>query len=595
MLLKYLGVFFSALTAISNAKTFNFNVVSILGEGYIMGVKYDTNEIPIPLTSTTFPLFKGSISVPTLTKYKYVALEPTTNKIIEEEKILRTYTEENSKVNEVYNRTTKLEINIPKLPEPFKPMFKMGSKNFKPFPNEIFNVYAKCNENDYFDVSNHPFNIIDGKKTGNNKLVNCTFNIVSPTTTFSSDGTLHVIGYGSRSYKKLSFGFKFDKKFLGRKAVKIRAMANDPTYVRERLSTELFRAVGVPAQEGAYARLFINGDIYGLYFLIDSISNRWIKSYIHGDIKAKIGVSYQLISSQPSGPYSDLRYKGENYEEYDANGPYALDEYEKSDFAPGDEASKWKPLIDFTRMYDNWIKTYGNDSSDKAIEELKKFLNIESTLRMMAIEALIVSLDNFWLVSSNTAIYYNPERKNYQFIPFDFDQTFLGSRDFIFIPKDYMNDCITWTNAAESVYEHYFVNNLLSHPQIKQRYEVILAKASREVFDSDTVSSYVHALADLIREDVEWSFNSIDYLNTEYKGYVNHYNIEEFEGNLEYLHVSFNQSIRAEDTVFGIREWVEKRGNGCRASTDSIDISNNENISDNVNIEPFVDSKSGSS
>jgi len=471
---------------------------------------------------------------------------------------------------------------VPRLPEPFKAMFKMGSENYKSFPNEIFNVYAKCEEEDYYDISNHPFT---GDYVRNDKSVNCTFNIISPTNTYSSGGTIHVIGYGSRMYKKLSFGIKFDKKFLGRKSIKMRAMASDPTFIRERLSTELFRAVGVPVQEGAYARLFINGDNYGLYFLIDNISSRWIKSYIHGDTKAKIGVSYQMVSSQPDGPYSDLKYKGENL-----RSPYKLDEYDDEDFKPGDEDSKWKYLIDFTRMYDQWVKTYGEDNSNKAIEELKKFLNIECTLRLMAIESLILALDNFWLVSSNTVIYYNPERKNYQFIPFDFDQALVGSKGVKTISENYMKDCVTWVNNDEAIYEHYFTNNLLKHPQIRERYEVILAKTIDETFNPDVISSYVHTFADFIREDVEWSFDLIDLLNTEYDGRINHFTLEEFEGNLDYTPISYNKTIREDDVEFGIIEWVEKRSNGCRMSTAHIDVSKNENISDNVNIEAFVES-----
>ncbi|OUM68972.1 hypothetical protein PIROE2DRAFT_3201 [Piromyces sp. E2] len=461
----------------------------------------------------------------------------------------------------------------------------MGSKSFKTFPNEIFNVYANCDKDGYYDVSNHPFNGVSGDElVRNDRLVNCTFNIISPTYIYTSDGTLHVIGYGSRIFKKLSFGFKFDKKFLGRKSIKLRAMPNDPSYIREKLSTELFRSVGVPVQEGVYSRLFINGDSYGLYYLIDSLSSKWIKSCIHGDAKAKIGISYQMVSSQPDGPYSDLRYKGE-----DVRSPYILDEYEEEDFVSGDEKSKWKYLINFTKKYDQWVKTYGKDTSDKAVDELKNFLNIESTLRLMAIESLILALDNFWLVSSNTVIYYNPERKNYQFIPFDFDQTLVGSKGTRTIKKNYMQDCITWAYGDETIYEHYFTKNLLNHPKIKQRYDVILAKTIEDIFNLDTISSYVHAIADLIKEDVEWSFDLIDQLKIGYDGRVNHFTLEDFNENIEYNSASNNTVINDNEHAFGILEWVDKRSNGCRISTSNVDTSKNENISDNVNIEVYVE------
>lgn len=53
----------------------------------------------------------------------------------------------------------------------------------------------------------------------------------------------------------------------------------------------------------------------------------------------------------------------------------------------------------------------------------------------------------------------------------------------------------------------------------------------------------------------------------------NKYTYDDFKNNLEYGHVQGN-----EDTVdFGIKEWVEQRGNRCSSFTDNIDISIIEN------------------
>jgi len=590
MNIKLVGLALSSLVALAKAKSYTFNVVSILGTSYTLGVKYGTNVKP--LTSSTFPLFTGTIEADDIKEYKYVALEPTTGKVIEEENITRNYSDDTSKINEVYNRTNKKDIKIPDLPQPFKPMFPMGTSKFQPFPkNVIYNIYAKCNDADYQDISDNPF-FYGEKKVRNEKFVNCTFNIISPNDVFTSDGTIHVIGYGSRLYKKISFGFKFNKKFLGRKAIKIRAMAGDPSLVREKLSTEIFKAVGVPVQEGTYARLFINDDIYGLYSIVDSLSSKWIKSYVHGQDKVKIGFSYQLISSPPEGPYCDLKYKGESYEGYNS---YSLDEYEESDVPEGNTNEKWKSLIDFTRMYDEWVKNYSNDTTDKGVEELKKFLNIESTLRLMAVETLLLALDNFFIVSSNSAIYYNPERKNYQFIPFDFDQTMNGARKNVMIPENYMSDCITWVNKDDGVYyDHYFTNNLLKHPKIKERYDVILAIITRDTFVADTISDYVHAVDSLISEDVQWNFETVDKLNIHSVGYVNKYTYSEYKDNLEYGTVEYEKNVKAEDIVFGIRGWVEQRGDGCRAYTANVDTSKNENISDDVDVKLYEPSYSSS-
>jgi len=461
-------------------------------------------------------------------------------------------------------------------------MFKMGSEKFKPFPkNEIFNIYAECEGGDYTSLVNNPF-LED--HSSNQSNVNCTISIISPSSFYKGTGVMHILGYGSRRYKKLSWSLKFDTKFLGRKSVKLRAMANDPTLMREKLSIELFKAVSVPVQEGTYARLFINGDVFGLYSIIDSLSGKWISNYIHGDNKAKIGTSYNIISSPPKGPYADLKYLGDNYEAYSGNNVYEVDEYDEDAIKVDNEPAKWKHLIEFTKLYDNWVNNYSNDTSQKAIDELEKFLNIESVLRVLAVESLLVALDNFWLVMSNAALYYNPERKNYQILPYDFDEAMVGDKDDPLIDHDtYMSDCITWANK-EDVFDRYFVNNLLKHPIIKNRYDVILAKITRETFNPEQVSPYVHAVADLIREDIEWNFRVIDDLDFYPEGLVNHFTLQEFEGNIDSTPVDYDSSRNSDDAPFGIVQWSELRSNSCKEYTKSVDTSKSANISDDIDV-----------
>ncbi|OUM65802.1 hypothetical protein PIROE2DRAFT_7128 [Piromyces sp. E2] len=575
MNVKTFVIIIASLFSLGNAKNYDFKVVSILGEGYSLGVKYN-NQV-YPLKSTLFPLFTGTVNANNIKEYKYVALDQK-GKVVEEENFLRTYSNETLNINEVYN-----SVKVPELPKPLKPMFKMGSEKFQPIPNNIiYNLYAKCNEKDYSFMTDEPFEENTG--SSNNLNVNCTFTIISPKTTFQSPGTIHLIGWGSRKYKKLSWSVKLDEKFMGRKAFKLRAMPNEPTLIRERLATELYHAAGVPTQQGTYARVFINGDTYGLYTLVDSFSKNWIQGVVHGDTKAKIGVSYKLYVNGRT--CSNFKYLGENYKSYYKTGTYQLDEFDKSVIDPTDEAAKWAPLIRFTKLYRDWNNKYAKDPSEAAIKALAKFLNIESLLRLMAIETLTAAFDNFWLYSSNAALYYNPERDNYQFISYDYDQSLGGwqfNEDVNY--QTLIEDCITWAHPDDTVIDHSFINGLLSHPQIIERYKVILAKLSRSTFDPKTVSKYVHALADLIREDVSWNFEAIDKLHIAYDGHVNHYTFEDFESNLAYTPIHSVKDYRYDNALYGLMEWVEKKGDGCRAYTHHTDIQHDVNISDDYDVE----------
>jgi len=79
MRIQTFGFVLSTFFALTTAKLYKFNVVSILGEGYSIGVKYGNNVTP--LNSSAFPLFTGEIEANNISKYKYVAYK--NNEIVE--------------------------------------------------------------------------------------------------------------------------------------------------------------------------------------------------------------------------------------------------------------------------------------------------------------------------------------------------------------------------------------------------------------------------------------------------------------------------------------------------------------------------------
>ncbi|KAG4092344.1 hypothetical protein H8356DRAFT_1704236 [Neocallimastix lanati (nom. inval.)] len=565
MKIKLFGLTLSSIFALANAKQHYFNVVSINNDEYSLGVKI--NGQVSNFTSKYFPLFTGTVNVDKVDKYKYVLLNRS-GSVVEEESFERTYSEENSNKNEVYNRTNK-KVEVPKLPEPLKISFPMGTEKYEPFPkNEIYNVFAKCNEDQYNDRKNNPF--LEGKQR-NDELVNCTISIVTPEKVYQSNGNIHLSGYGSRLYKKLSWVIKLDNKFMGRNTIKIRAVANDATLMRDKLTADLYRAMGVPVQEGTYARVIINKDVWGLYTIVDNHNKKWYANYIHGNNKSRVGTSYKMVSSHPVGPFADLKYLGDDPLNYSGAGSYGVDEVDEADPEANalDTSTKWNRLIKFVKLFDEWNKKYQNDNSDAAIEALNKFLDVEQTLRMMAVDALTMGYDNFWYVQSNTLIYYNPQADKYQFIPYDFDEALKGRND-LFDFEVVKDDCLTWANIPETGSDQYFTKAILAHPQIKARYDVVLAAASRRLFTVDSVSPYIDAISNLIKEDVEWNFNLANNYTSSYDGLVNHFTLKNFNDATNIGKVPYDRDVTPDEVVYGLKRYIQMRGDGCRAYTKDV-------------------------
>ena len=91
---------------------------------------------------------------------------------------------------------------------------------------------------------------------------------------------------GHRSLRTLdekpSFKVRFDEyvdkqKFLGLKNVTLNNMVEDPTALREALGYRLYREMGVPAPDTGYARVTVDGELYGLYLLVETVDKDFLE------------------------------------------------------------------------------------------------------------------------------------------------------------------------------------------------------------------------------------------------------------------------------------------------------------------------------
>lgn len=83
--------------------------------------------------------------------------------------------------------------------------------------------------------------------------------------------------------KKSAFKLRFDKyvegrTFDGSRDVVLNNMVEDETMMREYLGYRFYRAAGVPAPNVGYVEVTVNGELYGLYALIESIDAAFLES-----------------------------------------------------------------------------------------------------------------------------------------------------------------------------------------------------------------------------------------------------------------------------------------------------------------------------
>ncbi|HEY5960628.1 MAG TPA: CotH kinase family protein, partial [Polyangiaceae bacterium] len=85
---------------------------------------------------------------------------------------------------------------------------------------------------------------------------------------------------GVNTCRKLGMKLKFDyvdagQRFFGLKRLNFQSYRWDESYMKERLSYDLYREMGIPAPRASFAKLVVNGDPQGLFGMVEEIDGRF--------------------------------------------------------------------------------------------------------------------------------------------------------------------------------------------------------------------------------------------------------------------------------------------------------------------------------
>lgn len=218
---------------------------------------------------------------------------------------------------------------------------------------------------------------------------------------------IRVKGKTSRQHPKKSYKISFNtytkgNKYKGLEKLKLNANYNDPTQLRAHLSTRMYEYAGVAVARSSFADLYVNGIYFGLYNLKEHIDEEFAGSRFG----SKKGNLYKCLFG------ANLIYKGKQKKDYlnfDGEKIYTLKTNKKENDYSG--------LMDFMRML--------NHTPDEEFKtKLEQNFNVDDYLKIMAVDILIANWDNYIFMSNNFYLYDNPETGKFDYIPYDFDNTF---------------------------------------------------------------------------------------------------------------------------------------------------------------------------
>ncbi len=224
-------------------------------------------------------------------------------------------------------------------------------------------------------------------------------------------------GYGSRSATKPGLRVDIDyystaQTYLGLKSFILDNVTQDPSMIKERVTTRFFARMGEPASREAHTRLYVNNEYIGLYVIVESIDKDLLK---------------RVFGEREPG---DTENDGYLFE-YNWKDGYGFS-YLGSELAPYAEIFSPKthesaPEEDLYRPIEQMVRTI-NESSDSEFESaVSQYIDLNHVAKHLALENFVAENDGilgFW--GMNNFYFYRFERSSrHRFIVWDKDVDFV--------------------------------------------------------------------------------------------------------------------------------------------------------------------------
>jgi hypothetical protein len=294
-------------------------------------------------------------------------------------------------------------------------------------------------------------------------------------------------GNTSRNAKKVSFRLSFNRFDQGRlyhglETLNLNGEHNDPTISRARLSWQLARDAGVPAPRAAHAELYINNVYRGLYVMVEPIDDRFVEARF-GNRDGNLYKCLWPAALTPRGDRHPDQYK------FSVDGRQA---YELKTNKEEDDYTDLAALID---MLDR-------SPSAGAIESM---VNVNGFLKALAFTVLAGSWDDYWYNQNNYYLYRNTETGLFEFLLYDFDNTFGIS----WSDTDWSRrNVYTWGSQDARP----LADRILAVPSFRARYTFYLHQMLEGAFDPGRVEEIAHTIrlqvADAALRD---TYRTLDY------------------------------------------------------------------------------------
>ena len=303
----------------------------------------------------------------------------------------------------------------------------------------VESVYITISEADWDSLLESP--LLEAYHTASITYRNITLDDVA----FRTKGNSSLEGVANMNSTRYSFKVDMNyyvdgQKLLGMKKINLNNNYKDPSYMRERLAYDMMRSLDIPTPRLSYVNLYINGDLHGLYTLVEQVDSEFLEENFdnsEGDLY------------KPDGTGSDLLWLGADFAAY--SGVELKTNEDTSDNAA------------FIKMVNEL-----NNGSD-----LESVIDVDEILRYLAVSTALSNLDSYQ--GSLAHNYYLYEQDGvFSIIPWDFNESFgtfrMGCQDSNSVINLYIDEPTSGTLADRPL-----IAKLLEYEAYKTAYHGYVA------------------------------------------------------------------------------------------------------------------------
>jgi hypothetical protein len=284
----------------------------------------------------------------------------------------------------------------------------------------------------------------------------------------------------------------------------------DPTMLREKL---FYDAVGtlLPASRASFAKLYINGDYWGLYLNVEQVDKRFLQ---------------QEFGQSEDGNL----FKGDPQGWLVWEGPEQANYYDKYELKTNESANDWSDLVDLIDRVDNSAP----EDFPQAVEEA---FEIHAFLFLSAFYNLYITLDSYIGEGHNFYLYHRDDSDRFRMIPWDANEAFAACPAYAW--PELIELPLFWQRPVEES-PRPLVNQAFEVPEYRQLYLMDYQYLLDHEFDPVVLGARIDTLAALIRPAV--------YADTQKM-----YSDWEFETNLE------EDLYIGDELFYGLKSFIAAR------------------------------------